>query len=106
VGGGFGRAGLHSVLEPAAAGLPVVFGPRHANARDAAGLITAGGAREVEDVSTLAAALGTWLASDEARASAAAFALGYIAGHRGAARRSAEALEPLLPPSPHPPSRS
>ena len=27
VGGGFGRAGLHSVLEPAAWGIPVLFGP-------------------------------------------------------------------------------
>ncbi len=35
VGGGFGRAGLHSVLEPAAWGLPVVFGPRWRNSRDA-----------------------------------------------------------------------
>jgi 3-deoxy-D-manno-octulosonic-acid transferase len=28
VGGGFGGAGLHSVLEPAACGVPVLFGPR------------------------------------------------------------------------------
>ena len=28
VGGGFGDAGLHSVLEPAACGVPVLFGPR------------------------------------------------------------------------------
>ena len=34
VGGGFGR-GVHSVLEPAAAGIPVAFGPKHANSREA-----------------------------------------------------------------------
>ena len=39
VGGGFGRAGLHSVLEPAAWGVPVVFGPRWRNSRDAALLL-------------------------------------------------------------------
>ena len=44
VGGGFGRAGLHSVLEPAAWGLPVVFGPRWQNSRDAALLLEAGAA--------------------------------------------------------------
>ncbi|HEU4525923.1 MAG TPA: glycosyltransferase N-terminal domain-containing protein, partial [Gemmatimonadales bacterium] len=33
VGGGFGRAGLHSVLEPAAWGLPVSFGPRWEESR-------------------------------------------------------------------------
>ncbi|HEX2191024.1 MAG TPA: glycosyltransferase N-terminal domain-containing protein, partial [Longimicrobiaceae bacterium] len=49
VGGGWGTAGLHSVLEPAAFGAPVLFGPRHANAREAAELVAAGGAFEVED---------------------------------------------------------
>jgi 3-deoxy-D-manno-octulosonic-acid transferase len=44
VGGGFGRAGLHSVLEPAAWGLPVVFGPRWQNSRDAELLLQAGAA--------------------------------------------------------------
>ncbi len=42
VGGGFGRAGLHSVLEPAAWAVPVVFGPRWGDSRDA-GLLLAGG---------------------------------------------------------------
>ena len=41
VGGGFGRAGLHSVLEPAAWGVPVAFGPRWRNSRDAALLLKA-----------------------------------------------------------------
>ena len=44
VGGGFGREGLHSVLEPAAAGLPTVFGPRHERSRSAGQLIETGGA--------------------------------------------------------------
>jgi len=35
VGGGFHAAGLHSVLEPAAFGAPVLFGPRHHASRDA-----------------------------------------------------------------------
>ena len=35
VGGGFHRAGLHSVLEPAVFGAPVTFGPQWANSRDA-----------------------------------------------------------------------
>ena len=45
VGGGFGGAGLHSVLEPAAWGLPVCFGPRWKESRDAAALLQAGAAR-------------------------------------------------------------
>ena len=42
VGGGFHRAGLHSVIEPAAAGVPVLFGPRHGGSRDARLLLEAG----------------------------------------------------------------
>jgi 3-deoxy-D-manno-octulosonic-acid transferase len=43
VGGGFGSQGLHSVLEPAAWAIPVVFGPHWRNSRDSALLLAAGG---------------------------------------------------------------
>ena len=39
VGGGYHRAGLHSVLEPAAFGVPMCFGPRWEMSRDACLLI-------------------------------------------------------------------
>ncbi|PYP40591.1 MAG: hypothetical protein DMD43_08245 [Gemmatimonadetes bacterium] len=39
VGGGYGTAGLHSVVEPAACGVPVLFGPRWRSSRDAAVLL-------------------------------------------------------------------
>jgi 3-deoxy-D-manno-octulosonic-acid transferase len=39
VGGGYGGAGLHSVVEPAACGVPVLFGPRWRSSRDAAVLL-------------------------------------------------------------------
>lgn len=39
VGGGYHRAGLHSVLEPATFGVPICFGPRWQQSRDAAALI-------------------------------------------------------------------
>jgi len=44
VGGGYHRAGLHSVLEPAVFGVPVVVGPHWHMSRDAALLIERGGA--------------------------------------------------------------
>ena len=49
VGGGFHAAGLHSVLEPAAFGAPVLFGPRHESSRDAALLAQRGGGAAVGD---------------------------------------------------------
>ena len=44
VGGGYRKAGLHSVLEPAAWGVPVLMGPRWTESRDAALLREAGAA--------------------------------------------------------------
>ncbi len=44
VGGGYHRAGLHSVLEPAVFGVPVTFGPHWQMSRDAGLLLERGGA--------------------------------------------------------------
>ena len=96
VGGGFHGAGLHSVLEPAAAGLPVVFGPRHRSAPAAGELLARGGAAVVTDPAAAAAVLGAWLSDPSARASAGGAARDYIRGHRGAAARSAALLSGLL----------
>jgi 3-deoxy-D-manno-octulosonic-acid transferase len=49
VGGGFGK-GLHNILEPAACGLPVLFGPHHKKFPEAAALEKAGGGKSVKDV--------------------------------------------------------
>lgn len=92
VGGGFHDDGLHSVLEPAAAGLPVVFGPRHANAPAAGGLEAAGGAVEVDSADALAEALGRWLRRPGEAGRAGERARAWIEEHRGAARRTAELL--------------
>lgn len=46
VGGGFG-SGLHNILEPAAFGLPVIFGNKHKKFPEAKSLINAGGGFEV-----------------------------------------------------------
>lgn len=43
VGGGFHGAGLHSVVEPMAFGIPVLFGPRYTASRDAVMLLESGG---------------------------------------------------------------
>ncbi len=42
IGGGF-STGVHNVMEPAIARLPVIFGPRHANSHEASELISNGG---------------------------------------------------------------
>lgn len=96
VGGGYHDKGLHSVLEPAAAGVPVCFGPRCGNARAAGDLLAAEGARVARDGGELARILHLWLDDGSAHDYAARRAFGYIDAHRGAADRSAALLEPLL----------
>jgi 3-deoxy-D-manno-octulosonic-acid transferase len=96
VGGGFGRAGLHSVLEPAAFGAPVLFGPRHTNAREAAELIRAGGAFSVDSVENLTLVLGELLLDAGSRSTAGERARAYVQTGLGAARRGSATLEELL----------
>jgi 3-deoxy-D-manno-octulosonic-acid transferase len=101
VGGGFHDMGLHSVLEPAAARLPVTFGPRHRNARAAAELIDCGGAAPVEDSDDLAALLVAWLQDEKSGSYAGGCGFGYIERHLGAADRTGALLADLFPhPSP------
>ena len=99
VGGGFGRAGLHSVLEPAAWGVPVVFGPRWRDSRDAALLLDGGAARALEDAGHAAGKLAAvwmgWIDDDAGRAAAGGRARDILTRGQGAARRSAEMLAAL-----------
>ncbi|MGD2217670.1 MAG: glycosyltransferase N-terminal domain-containing protein [Gemmatimonadales bacterium] len=96
VGGGFGRRGLHSVLEPAALGAPVLFGPRHATAREAGELVEQGGALSVGDWAALEAKLGRWLDDADARRKVGAAALDYVKANLGAGRRNAELVLELI----------
>jgi 3-deoxy-D-manno-octulosonic-acid transferase len=47
VGGAFGK-GLHNILEPAACGLPVIFGPKHRKFLEAGELIAQGGGWSID----------------------------------------------------------
>jgi 3-deoxy-D-manno-octulosonic-acid transferase len=96
VGGGFHAAGLHSVLEPAAFGVPVLFGPRFANSRDAGLLIAnGGGASEGSEVG-LETRLREWLTNESARVRAGAAARALVRAGLGAAERSWRLVAALL----------
>ena len=103
VGGGWGSAGLHSVLEPAAFGLPVLFGPRHENAREAGELIASGGGYAAGDTDALRERLTSWATDTAARKAAGDAARGYVRGGLGAAERGAAVVEELLEDSGAPP---
>ncbi len=111
VGGGFGRRGLHSVLEPAAAGVPTLFGPEWRGSPDAGALLAAEGA------AALARPFPRWIRPDasperrddelvvlwlallhdleQARA-AGARARAFVEAGLGAAARSAVLVEQLM----------
>jgi 3-deoxy-D-manno-octulosonic-acid transferase len=99
VGGGFGRAGLHSVLEPAAWEIPVAFGPAWRNSRDADLLLQAGAALALPR-SGAAEALeqqwGDWIRDEEARAAQGRRAREVVEQGLGASDRSAELLTRLI----------
>jgi 3-deoxy-D-manno-octulosonic-acid transferase len=97
VGGGFHAAGLHSVLEPAAFGIPVIFGPRSSGSRDAGLLVTQGGGAQVDGAAALAALVEAWLVDAGKRADIGARARGMVANGLGAARATYELVRALLP---------
>jgi 3-deoxy-D-manno-octulosonic-acid transferase len=86
VGGGFGD-GIHSLLEAAAWGRPVIFGPRHTKFAEAQGLIEAGGGFEVRDGAQLASLLHRLLGDPGLLASASKAAARYVQDRRGATDR-------------------
>ncbi|MFL5402712.1 MAG: 3-deoxy-D-manno-octulosonic acid transferase [Gemmatimonadales bacterium] len=102
VGGGFGAAGLHSVLEPAAWGVPVVFGPRWRNSRDAGLLLEAGAARALPRAVGGRAARALerqwerWIVAGGERESQGSRARAVVERGVGASARSAEMLASLI----------
>ena len=96
VGGGFHAAGLHSVLEPAAFGVPVVFGPRFANSRDAGLLIANGGGVSESTESGLESRVREWLMNDASRVAAGSAARELVRSGLGAAERSWRLVARLL----------
>ena len=112
VGGGYGNAGLHSVLEPAAAGIPVLFGPHWEGSPDAGGLLGARAAAVAEASSPdwldrdegsapeganpLAALWLALLRHPEQRRTAGARGREFVESGLGAAERNAEIVEELM----------
>lgn len=96
VGGGFHSAGLHSVLEPAAFGAPVVFGPRFESSRDARLLVESGGGAHVHSSAELAKLLAAWLGDRRQRDKAGGSAREVVRSGLGAATRSTALVERLL----------
>lgn len=100
IGGSLVAIGGHNVLEPAALGLPVLFGPHMHNFEAArALLLERDAAIEIEDAARLAEELAVLLASPERRRAMGANGEAAVAGNRGALKRLMAIIEAQTPAS-------
>ena len=100
VGGGYHRAGLHSVLEPAVFGIPMTFGPHWEMSRDAALLIRRGGAAVLpaDGRHPLHAQWLVWHHDPASRRKAGEAAKQMVLEGRGAAERTTALVRELVLP--------
>ena len=97
MGGTFASIGGHNLLEPAAAGRPVLFGPHIGQWRSLADeLVAAGGAEAVGSAAELNAALRRLLSDDTLRQQMGEAARAYLRRQQGAAARTMAIVERVL----------
>lgn len=95
VGGSF-STGVHSVIEPAIASLPVVFGPRHDNSFEALQLLERGGGWCVHDGAEMARTLGALVDDPALRNRSGEAAGAYVTSQLGASEKCMAVLEHFL----------
>jgi 3-deoxy-D-manno-octulosonic-acid transferase len=97
IGGSLVAAGGHNPLEPAAAGVPVLFGPHMEDFSEIAAALTAcGGGRQVPAPAALATAVEQILADPALRRSMAAAAAACVRANSGVVDRHLEVVARLL----------
>lgn len=95
VGGSF-SGGVHNVLEPAAYGIPILFGPVHQNSQEAASLVREQAAFVGENQDDLHGHLRMLLDDERRRADAGTKALSFVCRNTGATERFLSYLEKVL----------
>jgi len=85
VGGGF-TSGIHSTLEPAAFGLPVIFGPDYQKFQEAHDMLSLGAATCINNYEELEMQIDSYRSNPEKLLSDAAIARGYVNKNRGASK--------------------
>jgi len=83
VGGGFG-VGIHNILEPAAFGVPVIFGPNYERFREARELIREGGATSIKNEEDFRKVFGRMADVPGERDRASGICSAYVTSHKGA----------------------
>lgn len=86
VGGGF-TSGIHSILEPAVFGLPVIFGPDFHKFQEAHDMLKIGAACCISDFTELETQIDSLRSSPEKLLSASNLARSYVNSNRGASKQ-------------------
>lgn len=97
VGGSFTRRGGQNILEPAACGKPVLFGPRMENFADSVQVLVGRGALQVKDPAALLRLLQDLLARPDELLKLGELAREAVSSVRGASARDAKLIAELLP---------
>lgn len=87
VGGGFGGAGIHNILEAAVYGKPVLFGPVNQKSREAQDLLELGAAISIETALELENTLNTLFTDKDKCKALGEQASGYVYKESGATRK-------------------
>jgi 3-deoxy-D-manno-octulosonic-acid transferase len=95
IGDGFGP-GIHSVMEPAAFGMPIFFGPNYRNFQEAVDLVARGGAFVVRGREDLVRGIRRFAGDEEARLAVGRICREYIEEKRGATDRVMRGLVRFL----------
>jgi len=90
IGGGFGAEGIHNVLEPAAFGKPVFWGPNDEKYIEAHGLVNAGGGFKIHDVNSFSKTLELLSDQTEKYTKACESSANFIAENAGATQKTME----------------
>ncbi len=92
VGGGFGKS-IHNILEPAAAGISVIFGPKHDKFPEGKLLIKSGGGFDVRNAFEMSEVVAALTESDKERNQAGEASISFVQRSKGASRRIFEIIK-------------
>jgi 3-deoxy-D-manno-octulosonic-acid transferase len=93
VGGGFGKDGVHNVLEPAAFGKPVIWGSNDSKYREAIGLRNEGGGFSIQNAGALIEQIQLLKSSEQTYTETSQKAAQYIIDNAGATHKTIEYLK-------------
>jgi 3-deoxy-D-manno-octulosonic-acid transferase len=95
IGGGFTKDGIHNVLEAAAFGKPVIWGPNDAKYQEAIGLRDANGGIKIEDAATLNQAIEMLLNDETYYRNMGKAAVDFVISNAGATQKTIEFIKQI-----------